>query len=55
MQPIEIVLIVASVLVVGAVMVSAIVKKAKGKSGCGCGCSGCPHASACQSKKTKKA
>lgn len=49
MEAIEIVAIVLSVLIVGGVLVSAIVRRAKGKTGCNCGdchgCSGCGKAS----------
>jgi hypothetical protein len=41
MQPIEIIVIIACVLIVGGVTVSSIINKKKGKNGCGCDCSRC--------------
>ena len=48
MKPIDIIMIVATALIVVAIVAYIIIKKIKGeKVGCGCGCSSCPHASAC--------
>ena len=48
MTPIEIIVIVACVLIVGGVIAMAIVNKKKGKTSCGCDCSKC---SCCCDKK----
>lgn len=50
MTPIEIAIVVLSVVFVVSVMAIALYKKVKGKASCGGGCSGCPHAKACQAK-----
>ena len=41
MQPIEIIVIIACVLIVGGVIVTSIINKKKGKTSCGCDCSNC--------------
>lgn len=55
MEPIEIIIIIAAIAIVAGVIVSAIVRKKKGKTGCDCGCSSCPHCVACRSAKERKA
>ena len=47
MQPIDIIILVAAIAVVGGVVVLSLWKKKKGKTGCGCGCNGC---ASCPSK-----
>lgn len=49
MQPIEIIVIVASVLIVVGVIVMSIINKKKGKTSCGCDCANCKKA--CASKR----
>ncbi len=48
MQPIEIIVIIACVLIVGGVIAKAIIDKKKGRNSCGCNCANCakscPHA-----------
>ena len=41
MQPIEIIVIIACVLIVGLVTVTSIINKKKGKTSCGCDCAHC--------------
>ena len=50
MSLIEIIVIIASVLVVGGVITMAIINKKKGKSSCGCDCSSCSSCCSCKSK-----
>ena len=49
MQPIEIIVIVACVLIVGGVAITGIINKFKGKSSCGCNCAECKRR--CSNKK----
>ncbi len=51
MQPIEIIVIIACVLIVGGVTVASIINKKKGKNSCGCNCSCCSNCSSCKTKK----
>ncbi len=52
MKPIDIILIAALALIVGAIVAYIVRKKIKGeKIGCGCGCQSCPHASVCGGNK----
>ena len=51
MRPLEIVVIVACVLVVGGVVAWQVVRKKKGKGHGWCDCSSCPHCSVCAEKK----
>lgn len=50
MQPIEIIVIIASVLIVGGVIIASIINKKKGKTSCGCDCA---HCKGCASKTRK--
>ena len=50
MTLIEVVVIIACVLIVGGVILSAILNKKKGKTSCGCNCA---HCSGCSSIKKK--
>ena len=52
MEPIEIIVIIACVLIVGGVLITSIINKKKGKSSCGCDCSTC--SSSCKYSKNKK-
>ena len=52
MQPIEIIVIALSVLIVGGVIVKSIIDKKNGKSSCGCDCSKC--SSCCKNKDNTK-
>lgn len=56
MGAVEITIIVVAALIVISVAVSAIVRKAKGRSGCsGCrGCAGCPYGSSCAGRREGK-
>lgn len=55
MKPIDIILIIGAVLIIGGIIAYLIISKRKGKNvGCGCGCSGCPNASACGGGKAEK-
>ena len=54
MQPIEIIVIVACVLIVGGVIVTSIVNKMKGKTSCGCDCSKCSGCSTCKNVNKKE-
>ena len=57
MQPIEIIVIVASVLIVGGVIAMGIINKKKGKTSCGCNCAsckGCAHKTKEQKENTHK-
>lgn len=51
MQPIEIIVIIACVLIVGGVIVRSIINKKKGKTSCGCDCSNCSGSCSCCSKE----
>lgn len=51
MQPIEIIVIIACVLIVGGVIVRSIINKKKGKTSCGCDCSSCSGSCSCCSKE----
>ncbi len=50
MGPIEIIVIIACVLIVGGVIAKSIVNKIKGKNSCGCGCD-CSTCKGCSTKK----
>lgn len=52
MEPIEIIVIIACVLIVGGVLITSIINKKKGKTSCGCDCSTC--SSCCKRSKNKK-
>ncbi len=54
MTPLEIVVIIMCVLVVGGVAFGAIIRKKKGKSSCGSGCAGCPYAGSCRTRNGAK-
>ena len=54
MQPIEIIVIIACVLIVGGVIAKVIIDKKKGKTSCGCDCSCCSNCSSCKVKKEDK-
>jgi len=54
MQPIEIIVIIACVLIVGGVIVKSIINKKKGKTSCGCDCSNCSGCSKCKTKDHKQ-
>ena len=41
-------------IVIGAIVISLIVAKKKGKNTCSCGCQGCAMAEMCHSKKNEK-
>ena len=47
MQPIDIIILVTAIVVVGGVIALSLWRKKKGKTGCGCGCNGC---ASCPSK-----
>ena len=49
MQPIEIIVIIACVLIVGGVIAKAIFDKKRGKTSCGCDCSKCASCQSCKS------
>ena len=51
MQPIEIIVIIACVLIVGGVITTAIINKKKGKSSCGSDCKLCSRHSCCKTNK----
>ena len=44
MTPLEIIVIIACVLIVGGVIVTSIINKKKGKNSCGCDCKNCSMA-----------
>ncbi len=54
MKPIEIIVIIASVLIVGGVIVKSIIDKKKGKNSCGCNCANCSGCSHVKNKKEKQ-
>lgn len=55
MKPIDIIIIVAVVLVVGGFTAYSVWKKKTGKGGgCGCGCDGCPSKGSCGSAPAPK-
>ena len=55
MEPIEIIVIIACVLIVGGVIVMSIINKKKGKTSCGCDCGSCKGCLACnKSQKTNE-
>lgn len=54
MEPIEIIVIIASVLIVGGVIVKSIIDKKKGKTSCGCNCSNCSKCRSCNINQNKK-
>ena len=41
MTPLEIIVIIACVLIVGSVIITSIINKKKGKNSCGCNCKNC--------------
>ena len=47
----DIIIIIFSVLIVGAVIVRSIIRKKQGKSSCGCDCANCSSCSYCQNEK----
>lgn len=49
MQPIEIIVIIACVLIVGGVIAKAIIDNKRGKTSCGCDCSKCSSCQTCKS------
>ena len=51
---IDYVIIAVLALAVLGIIAYLIKQKRQGKSGCGCGCGGCPHASACASRRAEK-
>ena len=51
MRPIEIIVIIACVLIVGGVIATSIINKKKGKNSCGCDCANCSSCSVCKNKK----
>ena len=53
MEPIEIIVIIASVLIVGSVIITSIINKKKGKNGCCSDCSKCKNCS-CKINVEKK-
>ena len=54
MEPIEIIVIIACVLIVGGVIFKAVYDKKKGKTSCGCDCSKCYGCSACKESQKDK-
>ena len=54
MEPIEIIVIIASVLIVGGVIAKLIIDKKKGKTSCGCNCSTCSKCRSCNINQNKK-
>lgn len=48
MEPIEIIVLIACIVIVASVIIYSLIRKKQGK--CSCGCSDCPHSSACASK-----
>ena len=54
MKPIDILLILALVAIVGGVICSMLLKKKKGQTGCGCSCAGCPSKGACGAIKKEE-
>lgn len=57
MQPIEIIVIIACVLIVGSVLLAAILRRIRNKKidDCGSQCVNCPYCSSCSSNKLRKA
>ncbi len=51
MEPIEIIVIIACILIVGGVMTTAIINKKNGKTSCGCDCKSCSSCHSCNLKK----
>ena len=54
MQPIEVIVIIACVLIVGGVIAMSIINKKKGKTSCGCDCSKCSSNCACKTQNKEK-
>ena len=54
MEPIEIIVIIASVLIVGGVIAKSIIDKKKGKNSCGCNCVNCSKGCAYKKQETDK-
>jgi len=54
MTPIEIIVIIAAVLIVGGVIVKSIIDRKKGKTSCGCDCSNCSGSCSCCGTKNKE-
>ncbi|MBQ7235682.1 MAG: FeoB-associated Cys-rich membrane protein [Clostridia bacterium] len=54
MQPIEIIVIIACVVIVAGVIVKSIIDKKKGKTSCGCDCSKCSGCSSCKVRTNKE-
>ncbi len=54
MQPIEVIVIIACVLIVGGVIATSIINKKKGKTSCGCDCSKCSGCSRSKSATNKE-
>ncbi len=54
MTPIEIIVIIACVLIVGGVIAHSIINKKKGKTSCGCDCSNCSSCKRCDKNTEKK-
>ena len=54
MEPIEIIVIIACVLIVGGVIAKGIINKKKGKSSCGCDCGSCRSNCHCHDKIDNK-
>lgn len=54
MEPIEIIVIIACVLIVGGVIVKSIIDKKNGKTGCGCDCSKCSGCTSCKMRENQK-
>ena len=50
MEPIEIIVIICAVLIVGGVIVKSIIDKKNGKTSCGCDCSKCSGSCSCRAK-----
>ncbi len=44
----DIIIIIFSITIVGAVIIRSIVRKKQGKNGCGCDCANCSSCSRCQ-------
>ncbi len=51
MEPIEIIVIIASVIVVVGVILKSIINKKQGKTSCGCDCKSCSGCHSCNSNK----
>ncbi len=54
MQPIEIIVIIACVVIVAGVIAKSIINKKKGKTSCGCDCSKCSGCSTCKVEPNKE-